>query len=121
MGGLADIKAARIRAILDDLATQRGSLSLEHLRQESEDGVKAALRDYKGVGPKTIACVLMFCLRRPEFPVDTHVCKGTEFSCLLLHPHSPPPLDTVWQTMHIAPVHGMHAAQTSLLWIMSAR
>ncbi len=91
VGGLADIKAARIRAILDDLATQRGSLSLEHLRQESEDGVKAALRDYKGVGPKTIACVLMFCLRRPEFPVDTHVRKGTEFSCLLLHPRPPPP------------------------------
>ena len=27
------------------------------------------------MGPKTAACVLMFCLCRPEFPVDTHVWR----------------------------------------------
>ena len=26
-----------------------------------------------GVGPKTAACVLLFSLDRPHFPVDTHV------------------------------------------------
>ena len=30
---------------------------------------------FKGVGPKTAACVLLFAMRRPEFPVDTHVWK----------------------------------------------
>jgi endonuclease III len=30
---------------------------------------------FKGVGKKTIACVLMFCLARKEFPVDTHVWR----------------------------------------------
>ena len=30
---------------------------------------------FKGVGPKTVACVMMFCLHREEFPVDTHVWR----------------------------------------------
>ena len=30
---------------------------------------------FKGVGPKTVACVMMFCLARDEFPVDTHVWR----------------------------------------------
>lgn len=30
---------------------------------------------FKGVGKKTVACVLMFCLAREEFPVDTHVWR----------------------------------------------
>jgi hypothetical protein len=37
------------------------------------DAIKAELGSFKGVGPKTISCVLMFALQRPEFPVDTHV------------------------------------------------
>lgn len=35
--------------------------------------VQAQLTRFKGVGPKSAACVLMFCMRRKEFPVDTHV------------------------------------------------
>ena len=34
---------------------------------------QAELARFKGVGPKTISCVLMFTLMRAEFPVDTHV------------------------------------------------
>jgi endonuclease-3 len=34
---------------------------------------KAELMRFKGVGPKTVACVLMFTLARAEFPVDAHV------------------------------------------------
>lgn len=30
---------------------------------------------FKGVGSKTVSCVMMFCLGRPEFPVDTHVVR----------------------------------------------
>ena len=53
----------------------RGECSLEHLRDEPDEEVKRILRQYKGVGAKTISCVLMFCLRRQDFPVDTHVWK----------------------------------------------
>ena len=31
------------------------------------------LRELPGVGPKTAACVLLFSLDEPYFPVDTHV------------------------------------------------
>ncbi len=37
--------------------------------------VSLSRRRFKGVGKKTIACVLMFCLAREEFPVDTHVWR----------------------------------------------
>ena len=33
------------------------------------------LSQFKGLGPKTISCVLLFALARPEFPVDTHVLR----------------------------------------------
>ena len=41
----------------------------------SPSQVKVELRGYKGVGAKTVSCVLMFCLGRHDFPVDTHVWK----------------------------------------------
>lgn len=33
---------------------------------------------FKGVGTKTVSCVLMFCLGREDFPVDTHVWRITK-------------------------------------------
>jgi endonuclease III len=33
------------------------------------------LVSYDGVGPKTASCVLLFCLNRPSFAVDTHVFR----------------------------------------------
>ena len=74
-GGLAAIKTGRVQAILNSVHEERGECSLEHLRAEPDEVVKATLRQYKGVGAKTISCVLMFCLKRHDFPVDTHVWK----------------------------------------------
>ncbi len=72
-GGLADRKAPRIQAILNDILAERGVLDLDHL----VDLPLAAARDWllqlNGVGPKTAACVLLFSLGRPALPVDTHV------------------------------------------------
>eukprot|EP00171_Calliarthron_tuberculosum_P014929 IDg14929t1 len=73
IGGLADAKAARIVSILKRLGEERGELSLEHLRDASDADVRTTLCALPGVGPKTAACVLMFCLGRADFPVDTHV------------------------------------------------
>jgi endonuclease III-like uncharacterized protein len=33
------------------------------------EAAKKELSRFKGVGPKTVSCVLMFCLQRAEFPV----------------------------------------------------
>mmetsp|Transcript_11257 Transcript_11257/g.25359 ORF Transcript_11257/g.25359 Transcript_11257/m.25359 type:complete len:320 (+) Transcript_11257:1-960(+) len=77
VGGLADVKAERIQVILNYLyETRGGELSLEYLHDEPDDEkIKAFLKQFKGVGPKTISCVLLFALRRADFPVDTHVWK----------------------------------------------
>jgi len=46
----------------------------EFVRDGDPDGVRAALMDMKGVGPKTADCVLLFAGGSPGvFPVDTHV------------------------------------------------
>lgn len=77
VGGLADIKATRIQTILKTLKSERptNKLSLEYVRKMSDLEVKEHLSRFNGVGPKTVSCVLMFCLGRHDFPVDTHVWR----------------------------------------------
>jgi len=73
-GGLANIKAPRILAILDEIAVrQDGRIELSWMRSASDDEVRNYLLTLPGVGPKTAACVLAFSLGRPALPVDTHV------------------------------------------------
>lgn len=74
-GGLAEIKARRIKNVLRLLMNERGALSLDFL--DSMDGKDAEkwLTSIEGVGPKTAAIVLLFSLGRPAFPVDTHVFR----------------------------------------------
>lgn len=74
-GGLADIKARRIKRILRQIEEDRGALDLSFLRRLSLDQAREYLTGLPGVGPKTAACVLLFSLRRPVFPVDTHVLR----------------------------------------------
>ncbi|KAL4430892.1 hypothetical protein ABPG75_006148 [Micractinium tetrahymenae] len=78
VGGLADMKAARIQAILDTLVAERGACSLEHLRALPTPEVKAELGRFKGVGKKTASCVLLFALEREDMAVDTHVWEITK-------------------------------------------
>ncbi|KAL1187941.1 putative DNA glycosylase [Cardamine amara subsp. amara] len=72
-GGLAPKKAVCIKNILNRLQNERGRLCLEYLRGLSIEEVKTELSHFKGVGPKTVSCVLMFNLQHNDFPVDTHV------------------------------------------------
>lgn len=78
VGGLAKQKAPRIKASLEAIWQARGSFDLEFLRELPLDEAKAWLREMKGVGPKTAACVLMFALGRPALPVDTHVHRVSQ-------------------------------------------
>ncbi|KAF2689543.1 DNA glycosylase [Lentithecium fluviatile CBS 122367] len=50
-------------------------LSLDHLHLLPNEEAFNALTKYPGIGPKTASCVLLFCLRRPSFAVDTHVFR----------------------------------------------
>jgi endonuclease-3 len=74
-GGIADVKAQRIQTILREIATREGSIELDRLNELSDEEVDEYLCSLPGVGPKTAACVLVFSMGRPAFPVDTHVLR----------------------------------------------
>ena len=73
LGGLAQVKAPRIKQILRQIQEQRGSLDLKFLKEMPVAEAKKWLRSLPGVGPKTAACVLLFSLGKPVLPVDTHI------------------------------------------------
>ena len=74
-GGLSNVKAPRIKAILEHIHHERGELSLEFLHDMPPEEAVAYLSGFPGVGPKTAACVLLFACRKPILPVDTHVYR----------------------------------------------
>ena len=75
-GGLSNVKAPRILAILREIADrEEGSLDLSWMAPAKDEDVRDYLMSLPGVGPKTTACVLAFSLGRPALPVDTHVFR----------------------------------------------
>ena len=72
-GGMANLKAPRIQAILQDIYGSTGQTSLDQIRGWDDARIVTYLRGFHGVGAKTAACVLMFNLGRPVLAVDTHV------------------------------------------------
>ena len=84
-GGLANKKAATIQNILHSIRDKHGEYSLQHFaatessgQRMSDDEIMKELISYDGVGPKTASCVLLFCLGRNSFAVDTHVFRLSE-------------------------------------------
>lgn len=79
-GGLAQQKARRIQQILRILTERLNGapLTLDTLDAMPLEDAQAWLRELPGVGPKTAACVMLFSLGKPAFPVDTHVWRVTK-------------------------------------------
>lgn len=73
IGGLAQVKAPRIKQVLEQIQKERGSLDLKFLKKMPVAEAKTWLRSLPGVGPKTAACVLLFSLGKSVLPVDTHI------------------------------------------------
>ncbi len=73
--GLANIKAPRIRAVLRAVWAEQGHFDIAWLRRRPPEEVRAWLGRFPGIGPKTVACVMLFSLGLPAFPVDTHVFR----------------------------------------------
>ncbi|RYP49535.1 hypothetical protein DL768_004801 [Monosporascus sp. mg162] len=77
-GGLAATKSRVILSVLEQVKQKHGTYSLDHLFAASDDDATRELLSFRGVGPKTAACVLLFCLRRDaSLAVDTHVHRIT--------------------------------------------
>lgn len=74
---LANRKAAIIQNVLAAVHAKHSTYSLQHLASPalSDAEIMEELLSYDGVGPKTAACVLLFCLGRNSFAVDTHIYR----------------------------------------------
>lgn len=75
VAGLGDTKAARMKQILAILRDKFGSYSIGELKNWDAAKAREFLVSLPGVGVKTAACVLVFDLGVPAFPVDTHVAR----------------------------------------------
>lgn len=74
-GGLANIKAPRIKNALNIILQERGNLDVRFLKDLPLDQAKQWLKDIPGIGPKSAAVILCFALGMPAMAVDTHVYR----------------------------------------------
>ncbi|MBV9960168.1 MAG: endonuclease III [Acidobacteria bacterium] len=74
-GGLANQKAKVIKGLLRQLTEQHGEISLNFLHEMKAAEAVAYLKQFRGIGPKTIACTLLFACRQEVFPLDTHIFR----------------------------------------------
>ena len=79
-GGLAEQKARHIRELLRWIKRHEGNMNLSFLKEMSSEEIKKTIGHLKGIGPKTINCLLLFGLGREAFPVDTHVLQSWKTS-----------------------------------------
>ena len=73
IGGLARIKAPRIKQVLNLILERCGNLDLSFLREMPLAEAKGWLKELPGVGPKTAGIILCFSLGMPAMAVDTHI------------------------------------------------
>jgi len=74
-GGLAKVKAPRIKQILNRILELNGSLDLTFLAEMPLPEAKAWLRQLPGIGPKSAGIVLSFSLGMPAMAIDTHIFR----------------------------------------------
>jgi len=75
VAGLGCTKADRILKVLRIVKGKFGEHSIKGLAELNGAEAKEFLVSLPGVGLKTAACVLVFDLGMPAFPVDTHVAR----------------------------------------------
>ena len=77
-GGLAKIKAPRIKEVLSRIVELNGSLDLSFLREMPLPDAKAWLRQLPGIGPKSAGIILSFSLGMPAMAIDTHIYRVSQ-------------------------------------------
>ncbi|KAK1301233.1 Transcriptional activator DEMETER [Acorus calamus] len=71
--GMNNMLAERIKAFLNRVVQDHGSIDLEWLREVPPDKVKEYLLSIRGLGLKSVECVRLLTLHHLAFPVDTNV------------------------------------------------
>ena len=74
-GGLANQKAAVIKSLLSQIKDEHGALDLSFLHHLQAEEARQYLSQFRGIGPKTVACTLLFACRKEIFPLDTHIFR----------------------------------------------
>lgn len=81
LGGLANQKAKVIKNLLQQIeetgGAQRddGKLSLKFVEKMTDEEARRFLSQFRGIGPKTVACTLLFACHKEVFPLDTHIFR----------------------------------------------
>ncbi len=75
LGGLANQKARVIKELLVQIKEQHGTLNLKFLDKMPDEAARDYLSNLRGIGPKTVACTLLFALHKEVFPLDTHIFR----------------------------------------------
>lgn len=75
LGGLANQKARVIKELLAQIKEKHGTLNLKFLARMPDETARDYLTDFRGIGPKTVACTLLFALHKEVFPLDTHIFR----------------------------------------------
>ena len=74
-GGLARVKAPRIKEVLNLILELNGSLDLSFLREMPLNDAKEWLKQLPGIGPKSAGIILSFSLGMPAMAIDTHIYR----------------------------------------------
>lgn len=75
LGGLANQKANVIKDLLMQIKENHGTLSLKFVDKMTDEAARKYLLQFRGIGPKTAACTLLFALHKEVFPLDTHIFR----------------------------------------------
>jgi endonuclease III len=57
------------------LRANESLLSMDHVFEMTTDEAMEEMTKLPGIGVKTASCVILFCMKRPSFAVDTHVWR----------------------------------------------
>jgi len=89
VAGLQQQKARAIQGAVRRILDASGRMSLDLLRPMATDDAMSWLLELPGVGAKTAGIVVLFALRKPYFPIDTHIRRVLSRVGLLHKGHDP--------------------------------
>jgi len=112
-GGLAEIKARRIKEALSRIKQDAGAISLSFLADMEKEEAMTYLLSLPGVGPKTASVVLLFAFGMPFLPVDTHVYRVSRRLGLLSEDVRPKKAQPILE--RIVPVEKYHSLHLNLI------
>ena len=112
VAGLGKQKSKAIYELLQSLKQNQKSISLNHIKNNSDEEILDELTSYNGVGVKTASCVLLFSLGRNICPVDTHVHR-TLNRIGVVNTNSPE--KTFYNILNNIPEKAAHSFHTNLI------